>query len=250
MLTGCHFVIASVSCHCERSAAISPLSVIASATILSSRGTKRSRLSRAGKQGKARCFAGSPLSVIARNVAISVVQGWRTIKREIASQARNDINIMSSRGTKRSRLSSFPVKAPYGYHEEQFCHCERSVAECCHCERSAAISPVGAPSVIARDEAISIFHGWPNQKREIASQARNDSNIMSSRGTKRSRLSGAGEQSKARLPRCARNDKCSCHREERGDLGSPGLVEPEKRDCRAALAMTDLTQARNTHRVL
>jgi hypothetical protein len=39
------------------------------------------------------CFAGSPLSVIARNEAISVVQGWQTDKREIASQARNDRNL-------------------------------------------------------------------------------------------------------------------------------------------------------------
>ena len=40
--------------------------------------------------------------------------------------------------------------------------------------RDEAISVVNPP-VIARNVAISVFHGWPNQKREIASQARNSS---------------------------------------------------------------------------
>ena len=60
----------------------------------------------------------------------------------------------------------------------------------------------GSPlCVIERNEAISPFRGWETEKREIASQARNDKIILSSRGTKRSRLSGAGKQKKERLLR-------------------------------------------------
>ena len=55
-----------LSCHRERSVAISPF------------GHRKVALSSRGE------------FVIARNVAISVVQGWRTVKREVASQARND----------------------------------------------------------------------------------------------------------------------------------------------------------------
>ena len=68
---------------------------------------------------------------------------------------------MSSRGTWRSRLSPFPV--------------------------------------IARNVAISVFHSQQTEKREIASQAR--------------------------------NDKCSCHREERSNLAFPQPANREKRDC-------------------
>ena len=51
----------------------------------------------------------------------------------------------------------------------------------------------------------------------------------------------------------ARNDRwrvwersvAYCHREERGDLGCEGLTNSQKRDCRAALAMTKLNLAGN-----
>ena len=57
---------------------------------------------------------------------------------------------------------------------------------------------------------------------------------LSSRGTWRSRLFRAGKQRKERLLRRG----SFCHREGRGDLGCSGLANREKRDCRAALAMT------------
>ena len=81
-----------------------------------------------------------------------------------------------------------------------------------------------------RSAAISVVRGWQTTKREIASQG-----ILSSRGTKRSRLFGAGKQPRERLRR-----REFCHREERGDLGCSGLANNQKRDCRASLAMTRL----------
>ena len=61
--------------------------------------------------------------------------------------------------------------------------------------------------------------------------------LLSSRGTWRSRLSGAGKQSKERLPRCARNDKNIMS--SRGTKRSRLCHEDnKKKDCRAALAMT------------
>ena len=69
--------------------------------------------------------------------------------------------------------------------------------------RKVALSSRGE-FVIARNVAISVVQGWRTVKREIASQAR--------------------------------NDKDSCHREERSDLGCSGLADSQKRDCRAALA--------------
>ena len=94
--------------------------------------------------------------------------------------------------------------------------------------------------------------------------------ILSSRGTKRSRPSVTNKRRKERLPRYARllviarneaispfscqqtekgeiasqarNDRIlrspSCHREERSDLGFTGLTNRENRDCHASLAMT------------
>ena len=58
----------------------------------------------------------------------------------------------------------------------------------------------------ARNEAISVVEGWQTEQSKIASQARNDS-----RGG-----------------------------EERGDLAFPKRANREKRDCRAALAMTGI----------
>ena len=52
---------------------------------------------------------------------------------------------------------------------------------------------------------------------------------LSSRGTWRSRLFRDGKRTKARLPRCARNDKTMA----RSDLGCSGMVNREKRDCDA-----------------
>ena len=130
--------------------------------------------------------------VIARNEAISPFQGWRTDKREIAAQG-----ILSSRGTTRSRLNLVIA-------------------------RDEAISVVNLP-VIARDEAISPFRSRQTEKREIVSQAHL---YVSSRGTKRSRLSTASKRIKERLPR-----REFCHREERSDLGWLGLANRKKRDC-------------------
>ena len=110
-------------------------------------------------------------------------------------------------------------------------------------------------SVIARNEAISVFYRWRTDKREIASQARL---YLSSRGTKRSRLNlviardvaispfqgwltDKREIATLRSPLCHREGRgdlglLSCRREERSDLGCPGLADREKRDCRATLA--------------
>jgi hypothetical protein len=122
------------------------------ASILSSRGTKRSRLSSASKQRKERLLRRLAMTrcVIARDVAISVVRGWRTKKREIASQARL---YLSSRGTWRSRL--------FGAGEQR----KERLPRCARNDNTP---------VIARDLAISVVRGWQTDKREIASQARND----------------------------------------------------------------------------
>ena len=161
-------------------------------------------------------------SAIARHEAISYVchreerddlglLGWQTEKREIASQARL---YLSSRGTKRSRFFTAGKQTK----ERLLCR----LALVCHRERSVAIS---------------VFYRLRTEKREIASQARNDRIVLSSRGTWRSRLSGAGGQRKERLPRYARNDK-KYNREGRSDLGCSGMANREKRDCHATLAMT------------
>ena len=81
-------------------------------------------------------------------------------------------NSVIASAARQSRLSSFPVRAPDGCGE--------------------------------RSVAISVFLLNQTDKSEIASQARL---YLSSRGTKRSRLSGAGRTRKERLPRCARNDR-------------------------------------------
>jgi hypothetical protein len=67
-------------------------------------------------------------------------------------------------------------------------------------------------NAVARNEAISVVQGWQTEKREIASQARNDK---------------------------------KCSREEGGDLAFLPMANREKRDCRAALAMTKNAVARN-----
>ena len=149
----------------------------------------RSWLSGGGQPKKRDCFAGSPLSVIARDEAISVVNPpviarnvaisvvnlpviarnvaispflcQQTEKREIASQARL---YLSSRGTWRSRLSSASKQRQ-----------ERLLRR---------LAMTGC--VIARNAAISPFRSRQTEKREIASQARL---YLSSRGTWRSRLS-------------------------------------------------------------
>ena len=76
-----------------------------------------------------------------------------------------------------------------------------------------------------------------DRKSEIASQARNDSNIVSSRGTKRSRHFSADQNRKERLLR-----RLSCHRElifmssraQRGDLGREVLTKMKERLLRAS----------------
>ena len=116
--------------------------------------------------------------VIARNVAISVVQSWQRQKRDcratlatprggsdkknraaLASmchrEARGDLAchlFLSSRGTWRSRFSTASKQKK-----------ERLLRK---------LAMTNAP-VIARNEAISPFHNLQTEKREIASQARN-----------------------------------------------------------------------------
>jgi hypothetical protein len=75
-----------------------------------------------------------------------------------------------------------------------------------------------------------VFIGTANREREIAALQ----SILSSRGTTRSRLYWDGKQKKKSLPRF----RASCHREARRDLVFIGTANREKRDCRAALAMT------------
>ena len=173
---------------------------------LSSRGTKRSRLSSFPVIASG-AWRSRLILVIARNVAISVVHSQQTEKSEIASQARND----------RYKLSS---RAQY------FCHRERSVAispNSCHRERSVAISPISchrersvAISVVIlsyhreRSVAISVVQGQQTEKREIASQARNDRYKLSTRA------------------------QYFCHREGRSDLGCSGPANRQKRDCFAS----------------
>jgi hypothetical protein len=102
----------------------------------------RSRLSCAGKQKRRDCFSGSHFYVFARNVEISVVIDGQGVKIEIASQARNDSNIvssrvyiLSSRGTKRSRLSCAGKQkseiASQARNDKQGCHREGTI---CHRE--------------------------------------------------------------------------------------------------------------------
>jgi len=73
--------------------------------IMSSRGTKRSRFSRAGKQSKERLPRCARLYPSSRGTKRSRLSGaGKQSKERLPRCARNDINIMSSRGTKRSRL--------------------------------------------------------------------------------------------------------------------------------------------------
>jgi hypothetical protein len=111
----------------------------------------RSRLSCAGKQKRRDCFAGSHFFVIAslylvfaRNVAISVVIDGQGVKIEIASQARNDSNIVSSRAY---ILSSRAQRGDLGCEaltkkKREIASQARNDKQGCHRERSVAISPV------------------------------------------------------------------------------------------------------------
>ena len=67
-------------------------------------------------------------------------------------------------------------------------------------------------NAVARNEASSVFYRWQTAKTEIASQARNDK---------------------------------KCSRGVRSDLAFLPMANSEKRDCRAALAMTKNAVARN-----
>ena len=163
---------------------------------MSSRGTKRSRLSSAGQNRKER------LPRCARNDKTREARDdkkrrndkkvSRTGKREIATLRSQppiggfDRNTLSSRGMKRSRLSS----------------------------------------------------ASQNRKERLPRCARNDRNTVSSRGTKRSRSSSAAKTERRDCRPELANE--ICHREERSDLGFLGWAKTEKRDCRAALAMTNL----------
>ena len=182
---------------------------------------------------KRNCFAGSPLCVIARDEAISPFRSRQTEKREIASQARLYV---SSRGTWRSRLS--------GAGKQRKERLLRRLASMCHREERGDLAfPeqanrekrdcfTGSPlSVIARNEAISPFDCQQTDKREIASQARNDSNIVSSRAQRGDLSFQRWPTPKERLLRRLAMTKLSCHREERSDLAFPEQANREKRDC-------------------
>jgi len=143
------------------------------------------------------------------------VLGWQTDKREIASQARNDRIVLSSRGTKRSRLFGVGKQPKERLLRREFCHREErgDLAFYVPANRQKRDCFVGN-SVIARNVAISVVRGWHTDKREIAALC-------------------------SQPPEGALT-KYSCHREERSDLGCSGLANNQKRDCRAALAMTRL----------
>ena len=117
-------------------------------SFLSSRGTKRSRLSHEDNQKWEIAALRSPLSVIARYEAISVDRGWQTVKREIAA-LRSPLSVIAR---------DEAISVDRGWQTDK-----RKIA--------ALRSPL---SVIARNVAISVVRGWLTEKREIASQARND----------------------------------------------------------------------------
>ena len=133
-----HFVIASaVLCHRECSTLSSRTernvpSGYGDLVLFSCHREERGDLGRSGLAHRERrdCSAGYP--VIARNEAISVVRGWRTEKGEIAPQV-----ILSSRGTKRSRLSTVSKRI-----KERLLRRLAMTVILCHRERSVAISPL------------------------------------------------------------------------------------------------------------
>ena len=155
LVSTCHreigFVIASAVCH--------------RVVNLSSRGTKRSRLSRADKQLKRDCRA-----------ALAMTRSERLLRRLVFA---------------------------------------------CHREERGDLS----------------FQCEPKQKERLPRCARL---CLSSRGTKRSRVSNASKQQKARL---LSRLVFACHREERGDLGFRG-GQTAKREI-AALRSSLLVIARN-----
>ena len=149
----------------------------------------------------------------------------------IASVAFSQSTLRVSRGRWRSRLFGAGGQAKERLRRMEFCHREeRGDLDCSGLANNQKRDCFVGNSVIARYVAILVVRRWQTGKREIASQG-----ILSSRGTKRSRLSRAGKQPKERLRR-----REFCHREERGDLGCSGLANNQKRDCRASLAMTRL----------
>ncbi len=163
----------------------------AALAFLSSRGTKRSRLPAANKQRKERLPRYARLLVIARYEAISVVQGWQTEKREIASQACNDRII---------------VIANVG-----FCHRERSVAilglRSWQTEKERLLRRL---AMTTGQRSRSSGDGKQRKERLLRRLAMTATHsallaLLSSRGTKRSRVYGAGKQPKERLPRFTRN---------------------------------------------
>ena len=194
--------------------------------ILSTQGTKRSRLSSViarnvaispdschrGERGdlafpamanneRRDCFAGSPRFVIARNEAISPFQRWQTEKREIA--------VLRS---PRFVIARNEAISPFQRWQTE----KREIA--------ALRSP---RFVIARNEASSVFYRWQTAKTEIAALrslrfviARNEAISVFYRW----------RTAKERLPRYARNDK-KCSREGRSDLGFLPMANNERRDC-------------------
>ena len=96
------------------------------------------------------------------------------------------------------------------------------------------------PMGITRNNSVIASVAWQNVViASVARQSRLSALPLSSRGTKRSRFFMAGRTRKERLLRRLAMTVILCHREGRSDLGCPGLANNQKRDCRAALAMTN-----------
>ena len=182
---------------------------------MSSRGTKRSRLSSAGQNRKER------LPRCARNDKTREARDdkkrrndkkvSRTGKREIATLRSQppiggfDRNTLSSRGMKRSRLSSASQNR-----KERLPRCARN-------DRNT-VSSRGTKR--SRSSSAGL-----NRKERLPRCARKRN--LSPRGTKRSRFSRLGQNRKERLPRCARNDKS---REARNDRKRSNDKTREARD--------------------
>ena len=98
-------------------------------------------------------------------------------------------------------------------------------------------APSGCRAVILSSQGTKRSHLNP-----VKAPLRGRKVIMSSQGTKRSRFSTDGEERKERLPRYARLG-LSSRGTKRSRFSTDG--NSQKRDCRAALAMTKNAVARN-----
>ncbi len=196
--------------------------------------------------------------VIAREEAISHFLGGQNKKRD----CRVALASLSSRGTKRSRFfGAGKTKREIAALRSPPCHREgrSDLAFFGRAKQKERLLRCARLLVIARDEAISPFLGWQNKKRDCRAALAS----LSSRGKKRSRIFWAGETKRE----IAALRSPPCHREGRSDLVFLGRAKQKerlprcarllviardkaisffwggqnkKRDCRVALAMTDV----------